>query len=292
MDNKAHTILSGVIASHGERLAISDAFCKVYLTGYLDEYPQEKKLLLELKFLEIPAALHQFAQGQLAEAALLECIQNTVSKSFEPASELAWGVDAWAAALKVSETMRLNIRSHCFPNESGIINSGQSVVSTQSGSTTEKQLTQAAVSSGKESHLSFGTKLLANVAAVSGIMILQVFGSNSSSDHSVIAFDLQPQPQKLIKVAPVSKPVIAAVKKPVVPVKRIAANSHHPELIKVPSPNILSKQSLKSKFTQPVQIDKPKVASKAAMPITNWVEYQEKSEQLLADTESFLISGH
>jgi hypothetical protein len=297
MNNKAHTILSGVIASHGTQLMTSNAFCKVYLTGYLDEYPNEKRLLIALKVLELPTALLNHKEGELSETDLFDVIQHIVATSNDSSTEIAWGIDAWAAAVNVCETTRLRIRSQCFPNESGVINSGQSVLTTQFQEVEERfAIAPAETAPVRKSRLGFGAKLIANAAAVSGLMMIQVFGSHSPSDISAVPVTSMPEPLPIIKTSPITKelpiivsPVVIKKRLPV-PVERILANSHHPTLIKIPPPSALKKK-IKEPVHALIQIDKPKLVKVVKPKPTNLTEYKQRSDQLLADTEAFLKYG-
>ena len=294
MDNKAHTILSDVIASHGAQLTTSNAFCKVYLTGYLDDYPDEKRLLIALKTLELPTALLNHKDAELSETALFDSIKKIISASSEQTSDIAWGVDAWAAAVNLCETIRLKIRSQCFPNESGVINTGQSVLTTQFQAVEERFSIEASTPIAapvRKSRLGFGAKLVANVAAVTGLMMIQVFGSNYPSDPSLVPVASEPQPQPIIKEIPIIITPVVMKKKLPVQVKRISENSHHPTLIKIPPASALKNIFNETKH-ELVQLDKPEPAVKVAKPKpTNLTEYKQKSDQLLADTEAFLLYG-
>ena len=114
MNNDAHKILVSAIASHGEKIATSNAYCKVYLAGYMVDYPDEKQLLTSLRQLALPDALLAYRCSEISESDVYSFISEVVLKPLESESDFAWGVDAWAAALSIPELMRRNIRQHCF----------------------------------------------------------------------------------------------------------------------------------------------------------------------------------
>lgn len=132
MNNNAHSILVSAIASHGGKLAISDAYCKVYLAGYMVEYPTEKQLLISLKQLELPKALIAYLQTEIGVADLHTFIKALEQGRSNNKCDLAWGVDAWAAALMLPERVRRNIRKQCFPLASQQLNSDLSLASDKS----------------------------------------------------------------------------------------------------------------------------------------------------------------
>lgn len=114
MDNKANTILSSVISNHGKQLLTSNAFCKVYLSGYLADYPQEKQLLIALKEQEIPKAFLDFKENRITEVDLQNFINAHSKNSTFSHTATAWGVDAWATATGLSQTVKLNLLRQCF----------------------------------------------------------------------------------------------------------------------------------------------------------------------------------
>lgn len=251
MDDKAHTILSEVIASHGERLTVSTAFCKVYLAGYLADYSEEKELLVTLKSLELPAALVAYTNAEISEASLFDCIQVIRGNWGAKVDDLAWGVDAWAAASGINGAMRCTIRQHCFP----IMPAVEPVIAEV-----------AAPSVAAKSRLGFGARLMANVAGVFGLMMLQVFGSNMPSSPLVLPMTLPPQ-------APVAE-------KPPALLIDIPLLSATLEIVK-PAPYPLVKLN-------EAPANRGREASQAVAPY----EYQQKSQRLLAETESFLRYGN
>lgn len=276
MDDKAHTILSGVIASHGEQLTTSTAFCKVYLTGYLADYPNEKALLIALKDLELPATLSAYVKAEITETALFDCV-NQLSASWEGTpDDLAWGVDAWAAAIGISGAMRCKIREQCFP----IMPMPQPIV-------IEVPVPVAA----RKSRLGFGARLMTNVAGVFGLMMLQVFGSSSPS--SSVVPPMPAVPQAVATLAPKAEPMLPKVERTesvlagVIPVEvppqttiDIPLLDSSIEIVKLAQPS-------------PIQIDKPKPISLGVIsrPLSP-KEYEIKSQRLLAETESFLKYGN
>lgn len=123
MDSKANIILSAAIASHGEQLLTSNAFCKVYLTGYLSDYPQERRILITLKEQELPKALLEFSQSKLTETELFTFIDSLSRKFTSNIALVAWGIDAWAAAIDIPAPLRQVVQEHCFadaPSDSAI----------------------------------------------------------------------------------------------------------------------------------------------------------------------------
>jgi len=110
MDNRAKAILSSVISDHGSKLFTSTAFCKVYLTGYLADYPQEKRILIRLKEQELPEALLEFKQAKTTEAALHDFIRVASKHSPFTSDDILWGVNTWAAAMNLPE-QRVNMAS-------------------------------------------------------------------------------------------------------------------------------------------------------------------------------------
>ena len=129
MNNNAHSILVLAIATHGEKLAISDAYCKVYLSGYLEKYTAEKRLLISLRNLELPKALMSYLKNEMRESDLNIVIEKVKQEHLCNVASLAWGVDAWAAALSVPEIVRKHIRNVCFPDISQPLNSNLGLVS-------------------------------------------------------------------------------------------------------------------------------------------------------------------
>ncbi|PWQ96551.1 hypothetical protein [Leucothrix pacifica] len=115
MNNDAHGILVSAVANHGEKIATMNAYCQVYLAGYMVDYPHEKQLLTSLRQSALPDALIAHRGAEVDESDVYTCINDIVSRQPESEPDLAWGVDAWAAALSLSEVMRRNIRQHCFP---------------------------------------------------------------------------------------------------------------------------------------------------------------------------------
>jgi len=114
MDNRANTILSSVISNHGNQLLTSNAFCKVYLTGYLADFPQERHLLTTLKEQELPQVFLDFKETRVTEIDLHHFIKNANRNSGYSTSELAWGVDAWAEAVDLPRSVRIKILKQCF----------------------------------------------------------------------------------------------------------------------------------------------------------------------------------
>ena len=276
MDDKAHTILSGVIASHGEQLTTSTAFCKVYLTGYLADYPNEKALLIALKDLELPATLSAYVKAEITEAALFDCV-NQLSASWEGSpDDLAWGVDAWAAAIGISGAMRCKIREQCFP----IMPMPQPIV-------IEVPVPVAA----RKSRLGFGARLMTNVAGVFGLMMLQVFGSSSPSSSVV-----PPMPvvlQAVATIPPIEKPSLPKVERSDFFLAGVTTEQTSP-LTAIDIPLLDSSIEI-VELAQPavVQIDKPKPISLGVIssPLSP-KDYEIKSQRLLAETESFLKYGN
>lgn len=122
MDIRAHNILSAVIAEQGMQLAASDAYCQVYLAGHMTDYPKEKQTLVALKKLELPDALLDFNSTLLSESELCTFILKLCAHPQVDKDSVAWGVDAWAAALDVSEAVRREIRKQCFSDVSQRLN--------------------------------------------------------------------------------------------------------------------------------------------------------------------------
>jgi hypothetical protein len=271
MDHNAHTILRGVIASHGEQLTISTAFCKVYLTGYLADYPNEKTLLITLKHLELPAALSAYVNAEMTETALFDCIEQLAAHWEGKPDELAWGVDAWAAAIGVNAAIRCKIREHCFP----IMPLSPSVT-----------IESPAPVNTPRSRLGFGARLTTNVAGVFGLMMLQVFGSNSPS--SSIIPPMPHIPQAVATIAPKTEPVLPKVERTdsvrleVIPVAMptIAA-------IDIPRLNAIVEIEHMAQ-ADVIQIDRPASVSQPLNP----EDYDLKLQRLLAETESFLQYGN
>jgi hypothetical protein len=276
MDDKAHTILSGVIASHGEQLTTSTAFCKVYLTGYLADYPNEKALLIALKDLELPATLSAYVKAEITEAALFDCV-NQLSASWEGTpDDLAWGVDAWAAAIGISGAMRCKVREQCFP----IMPMPKPIV-------IEVPVPVAA----RKSRLGFGARLMTNVAGVFGLMMLQVFGSSSPSSSVV-----PPMPfvlQAVATIPPIEKPSLPKVERSDFFLAGVTTEQTSP-LTAIDIPLLDSSIEI-VELAQPVvvQIDKPKPISLGVIssPLSP-KDYEIKSQRLLAETESFLKYGN
>lgn len=128
MNNDAHRILVSAIASHGEKLAISDAYCKVYLAGYMADYPDEKQLLTSLRQLELPNILLACRRLEISDSDVCQFIKTLELKHSYSPYDFAWGVDAWVAALTMPDLIRRNIREQCFPQASQQLNSdGKSV---------------------------------------------------------------------------------------------------------------------------------------------------------------------
>ena len=123
MNNIAHNILVSAIASHGEKLATSDAYCKVYLSGYMVDYPDEKELLTSLKQLELPKTLLAYQRLEISDSEIYAFIKALELKLPCDKSDFAWGIDAWAAAITAPDFMRRKIRKQCFPLLSQQLNS-------------------------------------------------------------------------------------------------------------------------------------------------------------------------
>ena len=123
MNNDAHEILVSAIASHGEKLATSDAYCKVYLAGYMVDYSEEKKLLTSLRQLELPEVLLAYQRSEISNSDVYSLIKALELKHLHKQCDFAWGVDAWAAALTVPDLIRRDIRKQCFPLVSQGLNS-------------------------------------------------------------------------------------------------------------------------------------------------------------------------
>ena len=115
MNNDAHEILVSALDNHGEKIATSDAYCKVYLAGYMVDYPDEKQLLISLRQLALPDALLAYRCAEISDSDIHAFIDEIDLKPSQSQSHFAWGVDAWAAALSMSDLMRRNIRKQCFP---------------------------------------------------------------------------------------------------------------------------------------------------------------------------------
>lgn len=295
MDVKAHTILGGVIASHGEKLITSNAFCNVYLTGYLAEYPEEKRLLIALKVMELPAALLAYKKDELPETALLNCIRQIIVGSDKKADDISWGVDAWAEAIGVSRKARHKIQQQCFPENPKKISNASAMLmaGTTEAVSAQDEVPMPVLKS--KSRLGVGTRIITGTL---GLMIIQVFAGNNPLKHPSNKLEsAQLPPQYLVKalpVTPVSKIPTPDVSIPVIPVRKELIITKTPRAFvdKIPPASVLQ-QATKQIKHKPVQIiAEPR--SKVQRHITNLSpeEYRKKSERLLAETEAFLIRGH
>lgn len=114
MNNNAHDILMLAIAKHGEKLATSTAYCNVYLAGYMADYPVEKQLLTSLRQQGLAEALIAHSRKETTQSELYIFMETLKRTTLYEQAELAWGVDAWAAALSIPEVVRKHIRTSCF----------------------------------------------------------------------------------------------------------------------------------------------------------------------------------
>lgn len=284
MDDKAHTILGGVIASHGEKLTISNAFCNVYLTGYLADYPEEKRLLMALKVMDLPASLLAFDKLELSEAELIERIQQIAVGSDEKADDIAWGIDAWAEAIGVTEIMRYKIQQQCFSDTPQKINNTPPLL---------REIPAARLQP-KSRH---PVRLMTGVF---GLMILQVFGNNHASDQSVLSKDLLPllEVTALTPVKSVPKISPPDISMREVPQRKdpVSIKAPRESLSKIPPPSAVLQTVTNKLKHKPVQLDEPKLELKLEVKTqtANLVseEYKRKSQRLLTETETFLLYGN
>lgn len=167
MKNTAHSILVSAIANHGEKLATSGSYCSVYLAGHLVDYPTERQLLLALMRLELPAALIAYRQHEIIKLEIYAAISALKEKPLHQ-SDLAWGVDAWAASLLLSKEVRQDIRIQCFPSVSTQLNSGLESVSEDQSHTPAHQEPKII----KRKVLPFSV-----AASLVGLVVFQVSGS-------------------------------------------------------------------------------------------------------------------
>jgi len=114
MNKNARSILVSAITDHGEKLATSDAYCKVYLAGYMVDYPAERQLFTLLKQRGLPKTLIAYLRMEVRETDLHAFIKMLKQELTVDENDLAWGIDAWAAALSVPSFARRNIREQFF----------------------------------------------------------------------------------------------------------------------------------------------------------------------------------
>lgn len=295
--NKAHIILGAVIGSHGGQLMTSNAFCKVYLTGYMADYPEEKKILIGLKLMELPKKLSAYVNGDMSDADLIESIRKVAESSAESENDIAWGVDAWAAAAGITEEIRCIIRRQCFPEVSKEIDLGHSLLHRQSVliEETPPELTVSPVSAAESapvhrSRHDFGDKLVIFVVGVSGLIALQVFGGNLSAPEE-IPMVLSQQATTVAPAEMLSEKVVATVLPAEKPSTHIPENKTDTSLLDLSVPA----QPLKvNGYTAHdiVQIDKLSATTQAKNLKSKRAQSQQKSQQLHAEIEAFLKYGN
>jgi len=264
MDNRAHKILSSVIESHGDQLLTSNAFCKVYLTGHLADFAQERRLLIFLKEQELPRAFLDFKESRISEAELHRFIDDISNNATYAADSLAWGVDAWASAVNLPGSVHLNMLKQCF--------SGFRSVS----------IPEAVISSGSPQHLPVsnvstarGAIATACLAAVVGLLAPQALDSHLSPavKDAQVAPPLLQHTAEIIK--PVAKPEPLVNSKPVV--------KHQAFTTRISAAEMLDKTLASSKVSKDESPIKP-VAIAIGSPDTRAL----KTKQLRADIDAYL----
>ena len=256
MDNKANIILSSVISNHGNQLLTSNAFCKVYLSGYLADYPQEKQLLIALKEQEIPKAFLDFKENRITEVELQNFINASSKNSALDHTAIAWGVDAWASAVGLSQPVKLNLLRQCFGYSDPILDF--TILPPQSTSTEAQQKSPA----------KWGSALAKTAVAASLAVIVWMIPSQESDNYA----SLETQAPTTLKTAEVNtlelKP--QAIKK--VLTDRIGATE------------MLGQTLAKSKQLNEEEAPKPMVIGQSKARTL-------KTRQLRADIDAYLQSG-
>ncbi len=172
MNHKAHIILGEVIAKYGVQLAVSNAYCEVYLAGHMVDYPNERKQLVAIKALELPKALLNLNNSLISEDDLYKFIRFNLPCT--DTDSVAWGVDAWAAALNISETTRKNIRKQCYPSVPQPLNSGLKPIPVLEKTTSGD--VEALRSTPKLQSTAAKGLLLTSAASIAALMIFTVVG--------------------------------------------------------------------------------------------------------------------
>jgi len=252
MNTSARTILSSVILNHGNRLLTSNAFCKVYLTGYLVDYPKEKHLLISIKEQELPKAFLDFKDAKITEADLQSLIMSTCENSAINNDVFAWGVDAWAAAVGLSGTIRLNILKQCFDHSDPVLNF---TVSTPKNHTNKQ--TNAPVKRPRFAHKAFVTASLA--------IVIWMIPTQESDNFASIEKQTPRTQQRLLTATPKVKPKAAAIAM----TTRISAA----EMLDQTLSKLKDKKS-----PQPMSLVRKKTLT-------------QKTKQLRADIDAYLQSG-